>query len=377
MKRTRILPTLLLALLLLSGCGSAPAAPQSPPASSSAPAAPASSGETGDGGDTSGGPEDASGDTSSAPSSSGEAPADETDGPGDWRRAYLAELEGLCGRYGRYVREDESEFSAVTGVKYGQLLDFDGDGTRELVVLVDDAVRLYTCRAGQAELLHLQAVGGRYGQTDVSYTFLVNARSDTPCLVLFHTRDEWSQEAITLVEVSGGQAVTTELFASASRQGDLPDRAALDAFQIDGQPVSREEYEARRAAALEGAVEIDRDFGAFPATREQLDLLFATLAGEDGDYVLPNSDAAFLTAGDLAGLTPEALRLARNEIYARHGRSFQAQDLRDYFGSKDWYAPVYTPEEFDAQAAQLLNRYETANLQLIRSLETGSTAPAE
>ena len=52
------------------------------------------------------------------------------------------------------------------------------------------------------------------------------------------------------------------------------------------------------AAALEGAVDIDRNFGAFPATRAQLELLStpALEQGRDDDYLLPDSDAALLTA---------------------------------------------------------------------------------
>ena len=88
--------------------------------------------------------------------------------------------------------------------------------------MVDNTVRLYTCRAGTAVLLHEQEVGGRYGQTDVSYTFQINARSDSPCLAISHSQQEWTEEAITLVEVAGGEAVTTELFAQADRRSDLP-----------------------------------------------------------------------------------------------------------------------------------------------------------
>ena len=36
-------------------------------------------------------------------------------------------------------------------------------------------------------------------------------------------------------------------------------------------------------------------------------------------------------------LTKSELRLARNSIYARHGRIFSSPDLRDYFDAKEWY----------------------------------------
>jgi outer membrane protein assembly factor BamB/uncharacterized membrane protein YjgN (DUF898 family) len=41
----------------------------------------------------------------------------------------------------------------------------------------------------------------------------------------------------------------------------------------------------------------------------------------------------------LERLEKPALRLKRNEIYARHGRVFQSDDLRQYFSSQPWYRP--------------------------------------
>jgi hypothetical protein len=40
------------------------------------------------------------------------------------------------------------------------------------------------------------------------------------------------------------------------------------------------------------------------------------------------------------------LRLMRNEIYARHGKTFKSKDLRDYFSKQSWYEPYryYTPD---------------------------------
>lgn len=297
-------------------------------------------------------------------------PESRPEGREDWRGAYLAQLNDLCDRYGRFV-QDRDPAGAVTGVKYAKLLDFDGDGTRELVVLVEDQVCLYTCRDGRAELLYQGQVGGRFGQTDVSYTFGLNVAADTPCLILYHTENEWTQEAITLVTVSDGAAVTTELLAQADGQGDLPTRDTLTDFRIDGQPVTRQEYEARRSAALDGALELDRDWAVDPVTAPHLEAVFAALEAEDGDYLLPEADAACLTAQDLAGLSGDQLRLARNEIFARQGRTFQDQALQDYFDQKDWYVAIYTPAQFDALASKTLNRYEAANLELIQSLEAG------
>ena len=81
------------------------------------------------------------------------------------------------------------------------------------------------------------------------------------------------------------------------------------------------------------------------------------------DYILPESSTRYLTRQDLAGLTKEQLRLARNEIYARHGRKFQTQD---YFNSKSWYVGTIEPKNF---REEYLNIYEKENVKLIQSLE--------
>lgn len=88
-----------------------------------------------------------------------------------------------------------------------------------------------------------------------------------------------------------------------------------------------------------------------------------------GEYIFPNSDSAYLTRDQVAALTPEQLRLARNEIYARHGRIFQDETLAAYFGSKSWYQPLYDGATFDALGDSVLNQYEIANRDLIQEYE--------
>ena len=81
---------------------------------------------------------------------------------------------------------------------------------------------------------------------------------------------------------------------------------------------------------------------------------------EDPDgYILPNSGTEELTTDDLANLTAQELTYARNEIYARHGRTFESTELTNYFTSKNWYAP---DESFEDTS---LSDVENANAQLI------------
>ena len=87
---------------------------------------------------------------------------------------------------------------------------------------------------------------------------------------------------------------------------------------------------------------------------------------EMSQYILPNSDSTYLTKSDLYGLTQEECRLARNELYARHGRKFDDEGLQEYFNSKDWYQGYVEPSDFNDS---VLNEYEIANRDLIVQYE--------
>ncbi len=90
------------------------------------------------------------------------------------------------------------------------------------------------------------------------------------------------------------------------------------------------------------------------------------LVGQVGmaEDILPTSSEEYLSEEALWGLTQEELRLARNEIYARHGYIFKDEGLQAYFNSKSWYQPV-TTEVSDTE----LNEYEIANRDLIKERE--------
>lgn len=92
---------------------------------------------------------------------------------------------------------------------------------------------------------------------------------------------------------------------------------------------------------------------------------------ESQDCVFPDSDSRYLSEAEVSALSDEELRIAKNEIYARHGRMFASEDLDAYFRSKDWYTPRYSPEEFDAMASSVFNAYESANITLIVRVEEG------
>lgn len=61
-------------------------------------------------------------------------------------------------------------------------------------------------------------------------------------------------------------------------------------------------------------------------------------------YVIPGSNNRVISESEITSLTPWQLKVARNEIYARHGRPFVHKDLQCYFATQNWYAvdPNYT-----------------------------------
>lgn len=80
------------------------------------------------------------------------------------------------------------------------------------------------------------------------------------------------------------------------------------------------------------------------------------------DHILPASDKRVVSEEDIANLTKGQLRIARNEIYARHGYVFKSQDLQKYFSSKSWYHP---DPSFDGS----LNEVEKENVDFIKVRE--------
>lgn len=84
-------------------------------------------------------------------------------------------------------------------------------------------------------------------------------------------------------------------------------------------------------------------------------------------YILPESDTRYYSESELNALTDYELYLARNEIYARHGREFKNQDLQNYFKNKDWYTGRYSPDSFDSIVT--LNDFEKKNADAMLAIE--------
>ena len=83
-------------------------------------------------------------------------------------------------------------------------------------------------------------------------------------------------------------------------------------------------------------------------------------------YEIPTSSILPLEAYHVANLTNNELWIARNEIYARHGKVFQNEYLAAYFESCSWYEAKEGKSEITERE---LNEVEIANLKLIVAAE--------
>ena len=86
----------------------------------------------------------------------------------------------------------------------------------------------------------------------------------------------------------------------------------------------------------------------------------------DCEYVFPFSSEYEVMEVDCDGLTAEECRIAKNEIYARHGRMFDDPLLQNYFDSCSWYTPSIASEDF---TEDMLSETERASIWGIEAYE--------
>ena len=86
------------------------------------------------------------------------------------------------------------------------------------------------------------------------------------------------------------------------------------------------------------------------------------------EWFFPDSAERLLTDADVAGLSRAELQIARNEIYARHGRKFNNPDLQAWFNSCSWYKGTIAPNAFDES---VFNATELANVYFLKEKENG------
>lgn len=93
---------------------------------------------------------------------------------------------------------------------------------------------------------------------------------------------------------------------------------------------------------------------------------FEDVDASSAEFVLKNSDSQMISESEIEALTPMECKIARNEIYARHGRIFKDEQLQNYFESCSWYEGRIPADDFNID---MLNRFEKENANMILACE--------
>ena len=87
------------------------------------------------------------------------------------------------------------------------------------------------------------------------------------------------------------------------------------------------------------------------------------------DYIIPDSNSRYLSEADIRNMSIQQINYAKNEIYARHGRIFVSNELKNYFESKSWYQGTIDGATFDKNYKNYFNQYEITNTEFLSKIE--------
>lgn len=195
-------------------------------------------------------------------------------------------------------------------------------------------------------------VGTIFLYEDGYFTFL---GSDAPYTYSSHCEiDNMMQISDTQIEVYG------QLYINTCGQVDPTDYDNPDIYFIPYSPANTFQALIKLNADSPSGVTVEGI--AYDAKNP-----YGEAAIGDAENMILKSSVEELTEEDLKGFTKEQLRIARNEIYARHGRKFQSEDLQNYFENFWWYWEVYdTDHEIGDED---LNPIELKNVYFISEYE--------
>lgn len=153
-----------------------------------------------------------------------------------------------------------------------------------------------------------------------------------------------------------------------AKQDDITDKPVVTTEQTTETEMSTEQTDRKDVSGQQEASEKTSEVINKEDTTGNEDMGTDGAVGEEeAEYILPESASRLLTEADLGNLTQEDLRIARNEIYARHGRKFLDEGLQEYFNGKSWYNGTIEPDDFKED---MLSEIERTNEDTIVNYET-------
>lgn len=153
-----------------------------------------------------------------------------------------------------------------------------------------------------------------------------------------------------------------------AKQDDITDKPVVTTEQTTETEMSTEQTDRKDVSGQQEASEKTSEVINKEDTTGNEDMGTDGAVGEEeAEYILLESASRLLTEADLENLTQEDLRIARNEIYARHGRKFLDEGLQEYFNGKSWYNGTIEPDDFKED---MLSEIERTNEDTIVNYET-------
>lgn len=128
------------------------------------------------------------------------------------------------------------------------------------------------------------------------------------------------------------------------------DEAKNDSDKKDSDDAAASTPAADNSAETEAAGEADQASADSSASAD------STATGDASEFVLPNSSTEHISITDVEGLSQQQCLIARNEIYARHGRKFKDQGIQDYFNGCSWYNGTIEADDFQESYLSDLER---------------------
>ena len=208
----------------------------------------------------------------------------------DYRGAYNAKLAEMRAQYGTPKHKD---FQYEKGVTFADLVDWDADGTPEMIVLVyegivrdRDSFRLsvFDEQDGKAVSLLETPVGSTYGDLSSNLYFALIKGTDGNLVLSVDDSHEYADLKETFYTLSDGKVQSTVLSAQSSVggwEGEDDDVRPVDpdAFQIDGKSCSKADLDTREKE-LYG----DDVFGVICQHNYDMQALDAFLSGKSDTY---------------------------------------------------------------------------------------------
>lgn len=151
-------------------------------------------------------------------------------------------------------------------------------------------------------------------------------------------------------------------------RGELPDIMEDSTINVFGLPLAYSSYDNTRGGStltlvLAGSY-ISLYGTTYSAPVSNNTITFAQ--NDSSEYILPDSSTKYYTIDDVNWLRSDEIRLAINEIYAKHGRMFKSEELQNYFNSKSWYNPSIPADQFNDS---MLNDCERHNIEVLQTIK--------